>query len=202
MKTILFLFLFLSPLVLYCSQDEEVLNIKFMLRGYCFAASKPHKSDPGGFGASSNQPIEFPAYYKKKSNTAELIAYPNKHKSFFKKYKGFVLLLTNPTPKELQFEASDSRLSIVMQAKNKEGKWVNIEYLPSSWCGNSYHTLTLPINKAWSFIVPQYTGQFKTTLRFKFKNIYSNEFKGSINEEQFTVKKRYTPQSIMDPYLK
>ena len=75
-----------------------------------------------------------------------------------------------------------------------------IGYAPGSWCGNSYHIVTLPANKAWVFIAPIYTGMIKAKLRFVLGKITSNEFMGSINKEQFTIKQGHIPTSIMDPY--
>ena len=109
---------------------------------------------------------------------------------------------------------SDSRPSLVMQAKIEGEEWRDIEYLPKSWCGNSYHTLTLPTNKAWVFVAPKYHGEIDAKLRFVLRDmvskgikkpyefedaIISNEFEGSINKEQFTIKQPYIPKGF-DPY--
>ena len=40
----------------------------------------------------------------------------------------------------------------------------------------------------------------KQTLLGEAEERVSNEFEGSVNEEQFTVKQGHTPTSIMDPY--
>jgi hypothetical protein len=42
-----------------------------------------------------------------------------------------------------------------------------------------------------------------TKLRFVLmgeKLVYSNEFEGSVNPEQFAIKQGHTPTNIMDPY--
>lgn len=57
----------------------------------------------------------------------------------------------------------------------------------------------------WAFATPRYTGAVKTVLRFRLdrdkdKPLYSNEFDGSINPEQFTVKEGHAPAGVMDPY--
>jgi hypothetical protein len=100
---------------------------------------------------------------------------------------------------------------------NEKGIWKDIEYLPSSWCGNSYHTLTLEKMNYWAFTTPKYEGEIKTKLRIELKyldpkeksgkrrnrkemTIYSNEFEGSINPGQFWNKQPYYPNGIMDPY--
>jgi hypothetical protein len=58
----------------------------------------------------------------------------------------------------------------------------------------------------WVFAAPIYHGDFETQLRFKLiidgeeQVLYSNEFPGSTNKEQFSVKLDYTPENLMDPY--
>lgn len=60
----------------------------------------------------------------------------------------------------------------------------------------------------WSFNVARYAGEFRTTLRFKLTDgrkgtgtpVYSNEFEGSINLEQFTEKEGHSATNVMDPY--
>jgi hypothetical protein len=193
-------FLCLSLITIAETNKLENLNIKFKLRGYCYAGSISNKSDIGGFGKSKNMPVDFPAYYKPKDQQVKLIAFTNQKKTFNNKYLGFTLILANSTTKDALYEGCDSRMSIIMQAKNEKGEWQNIEYLPSSWCGNSYHTITLPKNKAWVFSAPKYHGNYKTQLRFKFGQIFSNVFEGSINKEQFSVKRRYHSNNLMDPY--
>ena len=184
--------------------NHEKANFRFMLRGYCYAESKIVDPDaPGGFGGSNNlsgpigkdKPVRKGEYY--------LIAQPKESGVFAQRYKGTKLLLINATKEKVAFPAQDSRLYIIQEAKDENGEWRPIEYLPSSWCGNSYHQVFLEPNKYWSFTAPRYGGSFKTKLRFKLEGdnpIYSNEFEGSINKEQFSIKQGHHPTSIMDPY--
>ena len=58
----------------------------------------------------------------------------------------------------------------------------------------------------WEFTAPRYSGSIESKLRFALRlddgeTIYSNEFDGSINPEQFTVQQGHTPTDIMDPYV-
>ena len=127
------------------------------------------------------------------------------------------LYISNQSGINQLFNAQDSRLYLKLQAKNAKGEWRDIEYLPSSWCGNSYHLLTLPDQSYWSFPVPRFEGSFSTVLRAELRVvdpagpadstrkksdyiIYSNEFKGGINPAQFWRKPGYTPTGLMDPY--
>jgi hypothetical protein len=116
-----------------------------------------------------------------------------------------------------------------MQALNSNGEWMDIEYLPSSWCGNSYHSVELPQNHFWELAALRYEGSFKTRLRIDLtyvdptdtkglprrdKNfgldwtyrerrelkVDSNEFQGYVNPGQFWRKEEYFPRGLMDPY--
>ena len=111
--------------------------------------------------------------------------------------------------------AQDSRLELVLQALDTKGNWRNIEYVPNSWCGNSYHPLALEPGFKWNFSIPVYEGQMPTKIRavlcynpsLKTKKkgneicICSNEFSASVNPGQFWRKPEYFPAGIMDPYV-
>ena len=115
------------------------------------------------------------------------------------------MILANDTGRRIAFPASDSRLSIVREALDPEGVWKPVEYLPSSWCGNSYHRVFLTDGKIWSFVAPVYRGSFETRMRFRLRaedgQIYSNEFAGSVNLDQFSVRQGHEATSLMDPYV-
>ena len=101
--------------------------------------------------------------------------------------------------------ASDSRLNLVQEAMDTDGTWKEIEYLPSSWCGNSYHSVYLAPHHYWEFVAPKYSGPQRTKLRFKLtlspdRVLYSTAYDGGIHPEQFTVKQGHNPTNIMDPY--
>lgn len=216
MKKILFALLLFSLSSFAFGQEKpsrkslENLNIDFMLRGYFYAGSRiEDKNALGGFGPSENFPKAINSKLNLPQGKISLIALPDEETVFAGKYKGIKLLLVNATGQKTQFSASDSRLNIVQEALDSDGKWKPVEYLPSSWCGNSYHTVFLGANEYWEFTAARFTGKFKTKLRFRLderrsKNettaIYSNEFEGGINKEQFTNQRPYNPSGIMDPY--
>jgi hypothetical protein len=181
------------------SEKSNHVNITYLNRGYFYAYSKSTNSEhnSGGWAASRNEPVPLKSNHKDKN---ELVL----------KEEGFKLYIQNYSIDTIQFNAQDSRLYMKLQAKNKNGEWKDIEYLPSSWCGNSYHTIELPSNCYWQFDLPKYEADFKTLLRAELKYInpitkkekliYSNEFDGSINPGQFWRKPDYIPRGIMDPY--
>ena len=99
-----------------------------------------------------------------------------------------------------------------MQALDKDNNWRDIEYLPDSWCGNSYHLLTLEPGAYWKFVIPNFDGEMRTKLRIqpqyidrtdpkKDRLLYSNIIDGEINPAQLWNKRPYYPQGIMDPYV-
>lgn len=184
------------------ADELKPLNAKIMVRGYCFAGGGADKQ-AFGYGQSDNSPMKLADKQLGKEGEISLVALPTETVPFAKSYRGFRLLLINRTNSEVPFDASDSRVSIIQEALDTHGQWRPIEYLPSSWCGNSYHRVFLPAGHYWEFIAPQYGGAQKTKLRFALQGkqpIHSNEFEGSINPQQFTEKQGHTPTNLMDPY--
>lgn len=176
-------------------------EFQFQLRGYCLAYSK-NITGPGGHGRSENFPQAVPQELLQKREVA--LAIDLKSRPFADKYEGFTLRLVNGTPDAVDFSASDSRLAIVQEAQDEQGVWKEVEYLPRSWCGNSYHTLRLRSQECWEFAAPRYSGPVKTKLRFKFthaqKILYSDAFDGGIHPEQFSIMQGHQPRGLMDPY--
>lgn len=189
------------------------LNIDFMNRGYFYASSKyiESLSNYGGWGTSDNQSKSSYPFFKSSKDTFRLLVDTSQNVKYGEKYIGMRVYVVNTTKDTLFFDAQDSRLSMNLQAKDKNGTWKDIEYLPSSWCGNSYHTLFLASNELWEFTAPAYNGEFATKIRVKLlykkfaeqqkgNELYSNEIDGSVNPGQFWNKEQYFPNGIMDPY--
>lgn len=192
--------------------DGETLNIDYMNEGYFRAGSPPqNKSDKyGGWATSGNMYLPVKKEIPVLKNNLQLFI-DTMHVTDWHGYKGYAVYLSNASGDTAYFQAEDSRLPVVLQAKNKKGEWMDIEYLMHSWCGNSYHTLYLPKNKYWPFSSPVYEGDFKTRIRavvvyYKDDNdkdkkvLYSNEISGSVNPAQFWRKRQYFPGGLMDPY--
>jgi hypothetical protein len=184
----------------------EPARFDVMLRGYCYAGSTiPDEHALGGFGTSENVPRALHPADNRRPGELTLLALPEVGGTFDEDYEGLVLLLVNASGAPVAFDASDSRLSIVQEARAADGSWKPIEYLPRSWCGNSYHRVTLPDRHYWQFIAPRYSGTFPTFLRFRLDRphqppLLSNSFAGSVNDAQFTRKPDPT-FNIADPYV-
>jgi hypothetical protein len=182
------------------------IDVQFMLRGYFYALSSIEDKDaPGGYGGSDNKAKEI--FQNKRLESIlglKLFIDTTSHIVFAEKFKGQKVYLINQSGMDTAFEASDSRLSIVAEAFYK-GSWRSIEYLPSSWCGNSYHKVYLKNNEYWEFNAPRYLGLIKVRLRYRLNTgqgniLYSNEVTAFINKKQFSVKQGHSPNGIMDPY--
>ena len=185
------------------SEVRNTVNVKFMLHDYSHAGSAIKDDQAiGGFGKSDNMPRNIESDLAKSSGHCYLLAQPAVATNLAGG-KGMRLVLVNGTKDVIAFEASDSRLHIVQEAKNESGTWQAIEYFRTSPCGNSYHRLFLAPGKYWVLPSPRYSGSFPTTLRFRLMDdrgkteLISNEFKGSINPEQFSVRQRYSLKDIM-----
>ncbi len=193
------------------------LNIDYMNRGYFYAYSKPSKSDPGGFGGSDNVPKKISKSNNFQPKTLSIVVHPELKDTIYRSINAITLYIGNTTDDKINFKAQDSRIYMKVQALNSKGEWKDIEYLPNSWCGNSYHNLTLESKHFWKFLTPIYEGEFKTKLRIELNyidptdkseymrdkkeiTIYSNEYEGSINPGQFWNKREYYPSGLMDPY--
>lgn len=187
------------------AQDTlETVDIRFMLRGYFYAGSNIQDERAlGGFGSSNNLPRAAPRELVEEGQL-RLCVLPEEEVPFLEKYRGLRVVLVNGRDEVVSFEASDSRLSIVQEARAADGSWQAVEYLPSSWCGNSYHRVFLAPGECWEFAAPRFQGELETELRFRLPrkdgDLVSEAFAGSVNPEQFTVRREYQPQGLMDPY--
>jgi hypothetical protein len=196
----------------------DTLDIPYMERGYCFAASNGiYRMGLGGWGGSDNKAQKInsiKADYTKGKLSLWIDTLSTD--TFYSEFLGRRMFLCNDTKDTVIFDAQDSRLYITMQAFDTEGNWKDIEYSPNSWCGNSYHEVGLLPSQYWKFTIPVYKGEIPVKLRmkliverkwdqenkkYKTENIiYSNTFSGKINPGQFWRKKGHSATGIMDSY--
>ena len=194
---------------------RQYLNIDYMTRGFFYAYSSPGKEAalPGGWAVSDNIPKKIHDNNRFPPNALSVIVDTGENAVFERKYYGHTVYITNREADTAVFDAQDSRLYMKVQALNSDGKWLDIDYLPASRCGNSYHTVALQPDHYWSFVMPAYHGEMETSIRLLLsfpgdrgtkenKMIFSNIIRGGINPGQFSNKREYTPNGIMDPYTK
>jgi hypothetical protein len=189
------------------------MNIDYMNRGYCYAYSSPGKDEEGsgGWAVSHNVPQPLAPNHPFDCGGLTVRIDTAQTALFAGRYKGYPLFVANATADTVRFKAQDSRLYLKLQALTAAGQWKDIEYLPSSWCGNSYHELALEPNAYWHFTVPRYGGGINTLVRAELlyidpnnpkanRVVYSNSISAGINPAQFWNKMTYRPSGIMDPY--
>lgn len=173
------------------------LNSAFMLPGYLSAFPRGYKwgmNNNGDTAQAIPNVLSFP------KDTFGIHVFSGNVDTFQKKWKGKRAVVFNTSKDTLIVDVQDSRLYIVMQAKDSTCReWRDIEYLSNSWCGRSYHTIPLGPNEYWNLVIPEYEGDIQTELRLAFnwrsqrqdngailtKTVYSNTFSGSINPGQF-----------------
>lgn len=186
-------------------QKKQDLNIDFMLRGHIYAKSSIIDTTAlGGFGGSDNLPKIINKNLGFTDSGLFLKIDQTTPTTINDKYNGYKLYIANKSDSIVRFNASDSRLNVIVEVFCQD-KWKPIEYLPSSWCGNSYHDVYLKQNEYWEFDIPKFTGKIKTKLRYKLildkdRFLYSNEIPTSINKGQLKNKEGHKPNGIMDPY--
>lgn len=205
MKQHIYTFVFILFGTIAFSQNTEEINVKYMLRGYFYAGTDTEdRSAPGGYGSSSNSPQKIGNRIQGEKGKFSMYIDASQSSVFWEKYSGYKLYVVNQSGKRVKVRAQDSRIPVVAEVL-VGSEWKAIEYLPSSWCGNSYHNVSINNNKYWEFNIPKYTGSEKTKLRYRLQinaeqTIYSNEIDVSYNPEQLTVKRPYRPSGLMDPY--
>ncbi|MDQ3047570.1 MAG: hypothetical protein M3R27_08495 [Bacteroidota bacterium] len=199
--------LLISALVLLNATScdaQKKLDVNYQLRGYIYASSSlPDTEALGGYASSGNLPKLLHPDIEKIKNQLFLKIDTSIVTTFAKEFVGYKLFIGNTTDSVVMLSASDSRLSVIAEAL-VGNEWKEIEYLPSSWCGNSYHKVYLSPQQYWEFNVPQYHGKTKTKIRYRLAvgtgYIYSNEVYGSFNMKQLTEKQGHSQNGLMDPY--
>ena len=196
------------------SAKLDTLNIDFMNRGYFYASQSEPYSHYNGWAVSKNLPHKVTVTLKDDFPLGIVID-TTQRPLFFKRYAGYRLFVVCNAGYGVTFNAQDSRLNMWLQALDSTGVWRDIDYLPNSSCGNSYHTLRLRAKERWDFVVPLYGGTYPTKVRAalsyvdpKDKNprkferkealVYSNAVLMKINPEQFWRKLEYLPTDLMN----
>ena len=175
------------------SADATPVTAKEKLPGIYPAGSRIKDREAlGGFGPCSNYPKNLAGKDWGANGTVSIIAFPDEPVAYFK-HSGFALRLLNRTTEPVPFAACDSALFMICEAKDADETWREIESLPQTSCGNSFHRVFLGPGQYWEFPACLYSGPTKTKLRFRLDPgngqpaIYSNEFDGQVAAAQFGV---------------
>ncbi|MBS1560250.1 MAG: hypothetical protein JSS89_01460 [Bacteroidetes bacterium] len=186
--------------------ELDSVDIDFQFYGDCYAYSSDKNAvASNGESHSDNLPRKVDRSFPRKG--LYMVINENERCPIDSTLLGCKLYLVNTTDSLVKMEASDSRLYIVAEALDGRNVWSPISYLPSSFCGNSYHTVALDKDEYWSFDIPVFKGTIKTKLRYtltidKRRKISSNEVVAYLNKGQFNVGHvhEYRSNNIMDPY--
>jgi len=99
--------------------------------------------------------------------------------------------------------AQDSRIDLIQQVQ-RDDAWRDLEHLPKSWCGNSFHAVSLHAGGAWVLDLPRYAGPIDADLRFVLRldgrEVASAPFRGGVTEGQLAGERgTHTASDVMDP---
>jgi hypothetical protein len=127
-----------------------------------------------------------------KDGSLSVEAFPSEHVNYFGK-RGIAVRVINRTGVTATIHSIDMYLYLTQEALNEKGEWREIERFPAIECNFSFCSLNLLGEEYWQFAAPEYSGAFKTRLRFQLQGwngltIYSYEFDGEINPEQFVAR--------------
>ena len=137
MRLVVFILMSFLSLNFVYAQEFEDLNIKYMLRGQIYAGSSiDDESALGGFASSNNIPLKIPSEKRFSGDGFYLQIDTLRKVAINKEYNGYKLYIINKSREAVNLIASDSRLYVIAETFIA-GSWQPIEYLPSSFCGNS-----------------------------------------------------------------
>ncbi len=201
------------------NKSIEDFNITYKKDGHFHALSVLNTNDYYRFDSAYSVPKPITSELDFPENKLAIVLDINDVGLYDNKWNGYKLCISNLSNKPVSFQAQDNRLNMKIQARNIKGDWQDIESLPNSWCGVSYHTLTLKNAYYWDFMIPKYNGDFATRLRVQLEynnsdssdepekevytkpiTIYSREFDGGVNLSQFWRGQTPAPNGILDTY--
>jgi hypothetical protein len=156
----------------------------------------------GGFGPCDNYawPLKADQIWGQ-TETVSVVVFPEEIVAFSSKERGLAVRVLNRTNQPAAFHAQDSKLTLIAQAQDEQGRWRDIEVMRNAFCGNSHHRVFLEPGHYWQHPVRQYAGTMSTRLRYRLDlgdsrpPLYSNEFEGSIHPNQF-----YKPEPTTRPH--
>lgn len=135
---------------------------------------------------------------KSVSKNFNYVEYSNKIKASYAKYykplekqvQAYPVTIYNISDSICYLDVKEGWPFMLQEAKNEKGEWRPIEFYDDfAFCGNSFWSKEFLPKYYTISKVYKYQGNFKTKLRLKLRTgnniIYSNEYSGTINLEQF-----------------
>ncbi len=112
----------------------------------------------------------------------------------------YPVYVVNETQSTKIFTGKDSHLFSLQEARDPNYRWYPIEGRRIEMCGHGYWGLRIHPGEFALFILPKYTGNFKTWLRVRLKNgtntYVSKPFIGTINPSQFYIPHYYLNKNL------
>ena len=186
------------------TESEKPRPVDIRYQAYArYAAAGQEKERQGGWGPSDNFPRSIAKGDAFGDQERLSVVVTSDESARIGKYDGVHVRIVNRSDERTFISAIDSHLYLVQEAMNDKGEWQAIERMPHGTgprdCAVGFHRISLQPGQYWNVVGPRYNGSFKTKLRFRLdlgkkdgqfpqpggKVIYSNEFEGSINREQF-----------------
>jgi hypothetical protein len=106
---------------------------------------------------------------------------PKNYKDYY--YHAFPLYIQNLS-KDTVMVGYGKWLDLILEAKDKENNWQEIQPRTAYYLNSSLAKIILSPNEIVLTAIPIYKGDYKTKLRLKIGNNYSEEFNGEINYSQ------------------
>ena len=115
----------------------------------------------------------------------------------------FPVYVVNQSTKPQLFAAKDNHVFAIQEAMDKEGKWRPIEMRGFDFCGNGHWFTAMKPKEYMMFLVPKYSGNYKTQLRIRLRIgneiLFSEAFEGNIRESQFYLPENKKKEFESDP---
>jgi hypothetical protein len=105
-------------------------------------------------------------------------------------YKAYSILICNETD-STTIVGEGWNIQINLEALDTDSTWKPAEVEFTYFCGNGLKPILLKPREVLCVLTPVYTGEFRTKLRYRLGQSFSQEFYGSISRNQFTHNRSY-----------
>jgi hypothetical protein len=99
-------------------------------------------------------------------------------------YDGYPVTIHNLGKQEIIL-GFGNHVPLIFEALDKENNWREISGIRKYTCAYKIQYILLKSNQIATVFEPKIKGDFKTKFRYRLKNVVSNEFEGSLNEDYF-----------------
>ncbi len=107
-----------------------------------------------------------------------------------KKIAGYYPIMLTNIDSDTCFIGSENSIPMIMEARDKQGKWKPIQQYYGNGCRTGVGYIFLPPNHIAITLAPIFKGDYKTRLRLKYGKNYSKPFEGNIHYSQFEYELR------------